>query len=260
MYQEFMATVINTDIRSKKITIEFSHDIDLSSIDDNSLQIIHRKTRDLMDYQVSVNAKVVSITLLKWPLPNEEYILKVDKFKNILGEILVSGIRKKIIFESSICSTIDIVSPAFNEVINELVVKWVEKKADATHDLVNSYYLEVSSEANFYNIIYNTCVSNQLEIQLPLLKAGQYYVRCRAQKEEQYGFWSETITFLIDQTPSKPGAIFDPEDQEEPIFLEDIQILTMPRNGETPSSIMIEFDCEIDSDFLDNITVIRRDY
>jgi len=261
MYQEFIASVINTDIRSKKIIIEFSHDIDASSIDDNTLQIIHRKTRDFMDYHISVEGKVVSITLLEWPLPNEEYILKIEKFKNILGDTLVSGIRKKIIFESSICSTVDITSPAFNEVINELVIKWVENKTDETHELVNSFYLEVSPEANFYNINYKTLVTNQNEIELPVLKAGQYYVRCRVQKDNQYGFWSETITFLIDKTPAKPETIFDSEeDNDEPIFVDDIQILNTPKSGETPSSIMIEFDCEIDSDFLDNIILIRRDY
>lgn len=261
MYQEFIATVINTDIRSKKIIIEFSHDIDSSSIDDSTLQIIHRKTRDFMDYHIGVEGKVVSITLLEWPLPNEEYILKIEKFKNILGDTLVSGIRKKIIFETSICSTVDIVSPAFNEVINELVIKWVENKIDDTHELVNSFYLEVSQEANFYNINYKTLVTNQHEIELPVLKAGQYYVRCRVQKDDQYGFWSETITFLIDKTPAKPEAIFDSEDDlDEPIFVDDIQILSTPKSGETPTSIMIEFDCEIDSDFLDNIILIRRDY
>ena len=124
-----------------------------------------------------------------------------------------------------------------------------------------SFYLEVSQEANFYNINYKTLVTNQHEIELPVLKAGQYYVRCRAQKDDQYGFWSETITFLIDKTPAKPEAIFDSEDDlDEPIFVDDIQILSTPKSGETPTSIMIEFDCEIDSDFLDNIILIRRDY
>lgn len=260
MYQEFLVSVIKTDMRQKQITVEFSHDIDPSSIDDGTIQIIHRKTRDLIDYNIHVAGKVVSITLLEWPFPNEEYILKIEKVKNILGDTLVSGIRKKIIFKSSVCSTVDITSPAFNEVINELVVKWVENKKDETHELVNSFYLEISSEANFYNINYKTLVTDQLEVELPVLKAGQYYVRCRAQKEEQYGFWSETITFLIDKTPAKPEAIFDSEEDDEPIFLEDITIVSTPKSGETPSSIMIEFDCEIDSDFLDNIILIRREY
>lgn len=261
MYQEFLLSGLSTDMRAKKIIVEFSHDIDSSSIDDSTLQIIHRKTRDFVDYNIDVEGKVVSITLLEWPFPNQEYILKIEKVKNILGDTLVSGIRKKIIFKSSVCSTVDIISPAFNEVVNELVVKWVENKKDETHDFVNSFYLEVSSEANFYNINYKTLVTNQQEVELPVLTAGQYYVRCRAQKEEQYGFWSETITFLIDKTPAKPEAIFDSEENDdEPIFLEDITILSTPKSGETPSSIMIEFDCEIDSDFLDNIILIRREY
>lgn len=261
MYQEFLVSEIISDMRKKQITVKFSHDIDSSSIDESTLQIIHRKTRDFVDYNIHVEGKVVSITLLEWPLPNQEYILKIEKFKNILGDTLVSGIRRKIIFKSSICSTIDITSPAFNEVIDELIVKWVENKTDETHELVNSFYLEISPEANFYNISYKTLVTDKQAVELPALKAGQYYIRCRAQKEEQYGFWSETITFLIDKTPAKPEAIFDSEeDDDEPIFLEDIKILSTPKSGETPSSILIEFDCEIDSDFLDNIILIRREY
>lgn len=259
MFQEFLVTGMSTDIRTKTIILEFSNDIDPSSVDDSTIEIINRKTRDIMDYHFEVKGKVVSVTLLEWPLPNQEYVLKVDKLKNILGDTLVSGIRKKIIFESSLCSTVTITNPAFNEVINELVVKWVEEKQNPEHELVNSYFLEIAEDTNFYRIAHETIVTNQTEIEMPLLNRGQYFVRCRVQKDDQYGFWSETISFLIDKTPAKPETIFDPE-EDEPIFLEDIHIISTPKNGETPESIMIEFDCAIDSDFLDNILVIRRDY
>lgn len=261
MYQEFAVSTIDTDIRVKTITINFSHDIDPASIDDSTIQIINRKTRDLMDYHFEVNGKAISIKLMEWPFPNQEYILKVEKLKNILGDTLVSGIRKKIIFESSLCSTIEIIKPAFNEVVDEIIVQWKEIKQDPKQDYVNSYYVEISSEANFYNIAYESIITDQDTIKFPSPKKGQYFVRCRVQKDDQYGFWSETITFLIDNTPAEPETIFDPEeDIDEPIFLEDIHIVTSPRNGETPKSILIEFDCEIDSDFLDNIVIIRRDY
>lgn len=259
MYQEFLVNVISSDIRTKTITIEFSNDIDSSSIDESTIQIINRSTRDIIDCHFETKGKAVLATLLEWPLPNQEYILKVDKVKNVLGEILASGIRKKIIFESSLCSTVTITNPAFNEIIDELNVKWVEEKQDPEHELVNSYYLEIAEDSNFYRVAYDTLVTNQTEVEFPILERGQYFVRCRVQKDDEYGFWSETITFLIDKTPAKPEAIFDPE-EDEPIFLEDMQILSTPKNGETPESIIIEFDCVVDSDFLDNIIVIRRDY
>lgn len=261
MHQEFIVTTVNTDIRTKTITIDFTHDVDLASIDDSTIQIINRKTRDLVDYKVETSNKTITIILLEWPEPNQEYILKVEKLKNILGDLLVSGIRKKIIFESSLSALVKVVSPAFNEVINELVVKWIEEKTNPEATDVNSYFIEISPDANFYNVAHQTIVTDQTEVTLSSLEKGQYFVRCRVQKDEEYGFWSETITFLIDKTPEKPGAIFDPEeDNDEPIFIDDIHIIGQPKNGETPESILIEFDCEIDSDFLDSIIVIRRDY
>ena len=259
MYQEFLVSVVSTDIRNKTLTIEFSNDIDPASIDDATIQIINRSTRDIVDYSFEVKGKAVSIILLEWPIPNQEYILKVDKLKNILGDILVSGIRKKIIFESSLCSTVTITNPAFNEIIKEMEVKWIEEKQDTEHELVNSYYIEIADDTNFYRLVHKTLVTDQNEVELPALSRGQYFVRCRVQKDEQYGFWSETVSFLVDKTPAKPEAIFDEED-DEPIFIDDMRILTVPKNGETPESILIEFDCNIDSDFLDNIVIIRRDY
>lgn len=257
MHQEFRINTIATDLRNKTITVDFAFDVDIETINDDTIQIIHRDTRELMEYTFEANCRTVTITLCSWPLPNQEYILKIDNLKNVVGETLTAGIRKKIAFESSVCSTVQITQPAYNEVVDTTQIAWVENLADTSHEYVNSYYVEISTENNFHNLIQHTNVIGRQAVQFPDLAKGQYFVRCRAQQDEQYGYWSETISFIVDEEPSVPDSVF--EDDDEPIFLEDIQLIASPENGVTPETILIEFDCEIDSDFLDNIVVIRKE-
>jgi biopolymer transport protein ExbD len=197
----------------------------------------------------------------EWPQPNIEYIISIQNLTNVLGDALVSGVRRKIIFVSSITSKVQITYPAFNEVITDLKLKWQETAVDPNQPLVNSYYIEISTEANFYNIVKKTEVQDRTEIDLTDVTKKQYYVRVRAQKDGEYGSWSDVVTFVVGDSADVPGPIFDDGDSsvnEEPIFSADMQIVSAPANGETPASFIIEFDCEVDPDSIEDIIVLRR--
>lgn len=255
MQYEFTINEIVAEMQTKTISINFAYDIDPASINESTIQLKKRGTTELVDYQAKVEGRVVKLVLINWPDPNQEYILRIEKLKNILGIELTNAVKKRIIFESSICSTINILSPSFNEKINDIYIKWEEVLQNPNQELINSYLIEISTEANFYNIVKSSYVQNKTEITFDSLELGQYFLRARVQKDESYGFWSETISFIVGEKKINNQSI----DSIEPIYIKPIQLTCLPNNGETPESFIFEFDTPINSDFLDNIIVIRKD-
>lgn len=262
MYREFTVQDIRTNIKEKSIIVEFSMDIKESSVDDSTIQLVDRKTKEIKNYKISVNEKIATLILNEWPAPNSEYIIKIEKILNILDEPIVRSERKKISFESAITSDVTIISPSDNEVIESVIIKWKED-VRAESEAINSFYLELSSEASFYNILSSSNIIGNTEIELPRLENGQYFIRCRVQDGDSYGRWSETITFLMGRNSIPPDEIYDntdPDSGEDPIYIDDLLIIGRPEDGKTPKSIFIEFDGVIDPDTLNNIVIIRRDY
>lgn len=256
MHYEFTINEIKLDLRTKTISVDFAFDIDPDTITTESIQIRNRANGNYEEYDYKIDGHTLYITLVNWPEPNQDYILRIEGLQSILGDQLTNAIRKKIVFNSAICSTITIISPSLNELINDNInIKWEENIADTTHKAINSYYLEISDDAHFHNIVLETTIKEKKNITLDLLDSGQYFLRIRAQKDEDYGLWSEPITFLTERQSninSKPN-------DNEPIFIRPMSLISQPKNGETPTSFMFEFDCAIDSDFLDNIVVIRKE-
>lgn len=260
MYREFTVQDIRTNIKEKSILVEFSMDIKESSVDDSTIQLVDRKTKEIKNYKISVNKKIATIVLNEWPVPNSEYIIKIENILNILDEPIVRAERKKISFESAITSDVTITCPSDNEVVDSIVIKWRED-VRAESEAINKFYLELSSEASFYNILSSSNVIDNTQIELPRLENGQYFIRCRVQDGDSYGKWSETITFLMGKNNVPPDDVYDDTDPgEDPIYVEDLLITGKPNNGKTPKSIFIEFDGVLDPETLNNIVVIRRDY
>lgn len=262
MYQDFRILAIEADIKKKSITIECNFDIDPETL--SEIELLDRNTRNTVGLRSEVKGKVISLVLTDWPSPNSEYIISIQKLKTVLGDELASGIRRKIIFKSSICSTVKVTYPAYDEVITDLKAAWIESVPDASLSKVDSFYVEISTEIGFHNIRKKLEIVGRSELDLTELPDGQYYIRVRAQKDGEYGTWSEVVTFVVGDSPAKPGPIFDPQDpsDEQPdiddIYTPVIKIISMPEDGVTPTSILIEFDQEIDPDSIDDIIIIRR--
>lgn len=263
MYQDFRILAIDADIKKKSVTIECNFDVDPESIAE--IGLLDKLSRNDVDFRSEVKGKVVSLVLTDWPSPNSEYVISIQKLKTMFGDELASGVRRKIIFKSSICSTVRITYPAYDEVITDLRAAWTEILADPSHASVDSHYVEISTEIGFHNIRKKVEIVGRTELDLTELPNGQYYIRVRAQKDGEYGTWSEVITFVVGDSPAKPGPIFDPQDpsDELPDFDNDIyapaiKIVSVPEDGITPKSILIELDCEIDPDSIEDIIIIRR--
>ena len=262
MYREFTVQDIRTNIKEKSILVEFSMDVKESSVDDSTIQLVDRKTKEIKNYKITVKEKIATIILNEWPAPNSEYIIKIENILSVLDEPIVRPERKKISFESAITSDVTIVCPSDNEIIESVVIKWRED-TKVESEAINSFYLELSSEASFYNILSSSNVIDSTQIELPRLENGQYFIRCRVQDGDSYGRWSETVTFLMGKNNVPPDGIYDdsnPDPGEDPIYVDDLIVISKPDDGKTPNSIFIEFNGILDPETLKDIVIIRRDY
>lgn len=260
MYQEFRITAIEPSIKTKTINVTTTFYIDPSTVSSSTIQLYEKSTRNNMDLDFEVKGKEIIIKLLKWPEPNIEYVISINQLKTVLDEPLISGTRRKIIFESSIVSRLNITYPAYHEVINDLKIEWEETMPADNQNLVGFYYIEIAKENAFYNILRDFEISNRTSIDIYDIPIGQYYVRGRVQKDGEYGLWSDIVTFTIDTESKSPDPIFDENGDgiADSIYIPDIEVVAQPQNGTTPKSFIVEFDCPIDPATLQNIVVIRR--
>ena len=253
MYREFGITGIFTNLVDRTIKIEFTLDIDPDSASLDSLVLCDKATARIIPANIAVSKKAITMHLQEWPEAEKEYLLRIQSgIRSIVDDVLPDSLQRVIVFKSEVLSTVNVLSPAHHEVLSALHVSWEEVSVDGKEEsLVSSYYLEIAKENAFYNIVRATEVANKQEIQLTDIEEGQYYLRVRAQKNGEYGRWSEVITFLV---RSEQGEY----EEEEPIFEEDLKVVSLPANGETPASFVFVFDEEIDTDIMPSIVVKRR--
>ena len=193
------------------------------------------------------------------------------------------------VFKTEIVNKIKIVSPYMYEKIDELSFE-IE---DSEEKAFGKYYVEIAIENRFYNTVYTAEVSGTnftLHIN-PDIKPGQYYIRVRAQaNEDQYGPWSNIATFIYKEEPEPefpidklggdkeiPSAFDDLYNARAEIFDEniladqaaedieveqDLEILTYPENGVTPedNQFVFEFDKSLDPTSIESIIVIRKNF
>ena len=105
------------------------------------------------------------------------------------------------------------------------------------------------------------------------LEPGQYFIRIRAQQDDEYGYWSPLKTFIIDDNKSEDvdSSESNPNDDENtnndddgPVIIEDdntneLVIVSTSENGITPLSFEITFNEDIDISEA-KIEVIRSDF
>lgn len=270
MYNDFRVIEIVSDLRNKAIEICFSYDIDPDSINDKTISLVNRATKAPVDYTFELKPQAVHLTLMQWPEPNTDYIIKISGLVNIVGDILKEGgARRKLVFKSSLCSCVEITSPAHEESVDKVLIKWREIQPNPNLELVNKYRIEVATDANFHYIEKSLLIEDKQEALVTGLEEKQYYVRGRVENQDEYGFWSMSNGFIVTSCGCAvdtdcPAQDDDSEDndgsEDFPVFEDDLTILTPPPNGIHLDSFLIEFDDILSDDIIDRIIVIRRDY
>lgn len=265
MYQSFSVISIEPSFAEKSIMIHTSFDIDPTSVNEKTVKVYSKFDGTDSSVEYKVNKKSITILLKDEIVPNTDYILRItNEVKNILGDGLESGVRRKIVFSSGVREIPQILSPSnFEEISNLKVALTTLKEDEEVEDSEdNLYFIQIAKDVAFINIVFETTIEDKIA-DLKDLPIGQYYIRARVEQlkdgKRECGKWSETNTFvstrqIVDDTEYQP----EPE-PDEPEYIEEIVLIDKPVNGETPESIIFEFSGEIDPEFIENIVVIRRD-
>lgn len=258
MYQSLSIVAIETLYADKQIILSTSFDVDPSSVNEDTIKVFSIFNGNDVNTLFNVVGKEIIITIDENIVPNTDYIIRATGIKNVLGETMRAGIRRKIVFKSSVREIPVIVSPSNYEEITDLKVTLKAILEDKEYEVLEnkSYFIQIARDVAFIDIILES-TSNEANVNLKDLKAGQYYIRARIESydnnQKEYGKWSEVSTFI---SLAKKNEVID---EDAPVFIEEVTLIDKPVNGETPNSILLEFSEEIDSDFIDNIVVIRRD-
>lgn len=253
MYREFGLLSVSTSLIERRVQLEFTLDVDPDSATLDALVFCVKDSGRIVPMDIAVSKRTITLHLREWPQTETEYLLRIQSgsIRSIVDDELPDSLLRTLTFKSEVLSTIDILTPAHHEELTDLRVSWRENSVEESGEgLVFSYYLEIAEENAFYNIVRSTDVSEQQEIQLQGLKPGQYYLRIRAQKNKEYGRWSETVTFVM-----KEKEAVEPD---EPIYERPLVLKTKPANGVTPASFIFVFDEDIDTDMVPTITLQRR--
>lgn len=255
MYQKFNATTIDIDRIRKVIHIDFNFDVNEDTINGKTIYVYKNKTGDVVNTQYSVDGMSANLSFTGDMEPNIEYVLVVSKeVSSITGEGLYTAVKKIFSIESSVDSTVVVTSPSnYEELKDKISLVWKEVAGDSK-TLHGNFLIQIASDNLFFNNLISSTVSEKSQITFGTIKdAVQYFVRIRAQESESdFGPWSDVMTFTLSKT--KPT-----QNDDELIFQQDMEILTVPENGETPESFIIEFDSEINVNSIeDNIILIRK--
>lgn len=289
MFKEFNLLSIRSDAAEKWLDLTFNFDIRPDSVKGDSLIVTRIRDDKHIPFRYTVRNDLIRLEFDDWFSPNEEYFVIVNKeIQNIVGHRLLHTVRRRLVFKSEITNKVRIVSPYMHEKIQSL--SFVLE--DSEEIPFGNYYVELAIENKFYNTVYRSEIAETeftFVIQ-PDLPPGQYYVRARAQKNGEYGPWSNIATFIYKEEPEPefpidpvggdkeaPGAfedfynakaeilgpeILDEQAAEDIEVEQDLEILTYPQNGVTPENnqFIFEFDRPLDPDLIDSVVVIRKDF
>lgn len=263
MYQGLNITSIETSYSNKRITIYTNFDINPASVNSNTILLYSYEDKVELKLRYSVLNKKIDVFIEEDLTPNYLYTLKVSKLENILGDESDSGIRKEILFKSDISEIPVIVEPSdFSEVTN-LNIK-LNVDIDFSNETEKYLYVQISKNIVFDEVTTIDFKSNSKLINVSKLDVGQYFVRARVEttkieNEIKEGRWSEIVTFNFVEEFGDDSPTVDDDNSYEPIYQENIQLISEPINGETPENIILEFSSKIDPLQIKDIIVIRRD-
>lgn len=260
MYQEFSETTIDTIIAKKQLIVTFTKDIDTFAMKDTKIDVFERSGRTPINFSNIVDGNKLIITFDSWPIPNSEYILSIQNIKAVDGDELQTDIKKRIVFKSNIVSTVKIISPTNFEEVDELIVQ-LKEECDDESKLKNSFYIEIAEDNAFISHVVKTLVTDKTTLKISLPKQGNYFIRARVQVDNnstEYGFFSDTISFLYGDKNKKDDNI-DIDDPQEPVLdLEEFTVKTNIEQGVTPDVIKLEFSKDINELILNNIIITRK--
>lgn len=272
-YIKFCVIAVETVLKDQSVYVTFNKEVDIDSLNyQNIILALNGSTvSPLASYDITLgdDLKTLKLHFTDSPVVNQPYILVLqDKISDLEGKKLDKSLFRNVIFKSSVTSDITLNSPANFEVISSQTFSWQENG----DTLVNSFRLQVSTDTGFFNVVLDTTIKDQTSVTLGVpLKQGQYYYRVRAEDGSDFGIWSETRTFLVQESDEYEEEVLSEESSvivENEVTVEDLvgdiknDIITIedkPLSGVTSPSFSFLFSENIDPNDI-KISVIRSDF
>lgn len=265
MYQPFRIGRVFPNSKTKEIVLQATHDVLPESVDNKNIQIFEESSRTPLELILKVEGRNIIAELPDFPIPNTPYIIIVTNLKSVVDSPLDRMFKRTVYFKSQVTSTVTITSPTNHETVKEGVITWKETNDNPNGNIENQYYLEIATDVVFYNKILKTKIHGKQEFTIKDMKHKQYYVRVRAENDEEYGQFSQTITFISasyneDAESIVDDGVFEGDNicDDGPIFEEELQIIDAPHDGISPKSFILKFNKDIDPEVVKYITVYRR--
>jgi hypothetical protein len=273
---EFGITDVIASLKEQSVFIYFTLDLDEETVNPDNIILTVRNIdtgkNDIALYDISVFNNIIQLKLNEWAVPNVRYTLIIQPgTKSITGELLNGALIRNFSFKSDVTSKVNLLTPADFEKIpyKDFTCTWEEIGNSLTHN----FYLEICKNQAFFNLVLKTSVFGKRSFTTNELEPGQYFIRIRAQQDDEYGYWSPLKTFIVDDNKSEDvdSSESNPNDDENtnndddgPIIIEDdntndLIIVSTSENGITPLSFEITFNEDIDISEA-KIEVIRSDF
>lgn len=201
-YIKFCIVAVETSLKDQSIYVTFNKEIDTDtvSLQNIVLAVNDTVTAPVTNFKIIVgeDLKTVKLLLADTPAVNTPYVLVIrDTVQDLEGNNLDKSLFRNVMFNSNVTSDVIINSPANFEIITDQTFSW-EETGD---NLVYSYRLQISSDTGFHNIQADALIKDKQSVTLGAkLKPGQYFFRMRAEQGEEFGLWSQTRTFLVQQS------------------------------------------------------------
>lgn len=223
MERFFQINTIEASLKEQSLYITLNADVDESTVNDDNLILMNKASRAMIPFDISIDRKVIQLKLKRWAEPNSEYILIVEAgIKSLIGVELESSISRKIIFKSEILNGVRILNPINFESmtdIKELKVRWEETLPPRKKKKYKRYRIEISKDQAFINQAIETYVDvdgESYEMTFNEFSLGQFFIRMRVEDNDQYGPWSEIVSFTIKSSKQvKDPTILENEPETE---------------------------------------------
>nr|DAP36728.1 MAG TPA: Oligo alginate lyase [Caudoviricetes sp.] len=225
MERFFQINSIEASLKEQSLFITLNADVDEATVNDDNLILMNKASRAMIPFDIFIDRKVIQLKLKRWAEPNSEYILIVEAgIKSLVGTELESSISRKIIFKSEILNGVRILNPINFESmtdIEELKVRWEETLPPRKKKKYKRYRIEISKDQAFINQAIETYVdvdSENYEMVFNEFSLGQFFIRMRVEDNDQYGPWSEVISFTIKSSkqPKDPTILENEPETERP--------------------------------------------
>lgn len=272
---EFGITDVVPDLKEQSVFIYFTLDLDEETVNPENIILTVRNIdtgkNDIALYDIKVFNNIIQLKLNEWAVPNTRYSLIIQPgTKSITGELLDGALIRNFSFKSEITSRVNILTPSdFEKISNKNFVCTWKENGD---NLINNFYLEVCKNNLFFDLELKTIINNNNKFVTKGLAPGQYFIRIRAQQNDEYGYWSPIKTFIVDKDEDDDidESIEDSTTEDDdgngddgPIIIDEnnnnLNIVSTSENGITPLSFEITFNDDIDISET-TIEIIRSDF